>query len=70
MTDRADLDDPLWDDLFHGCAFAAFVELASVLRAWPTPEAVRTLAYQHYEMALAAKHAAAPQSSAPSYTSD
>jgi hypothetical protein len=70
MTDGSDVDDELWDDLFHGCAFAAFVELALEHRTWPTPEAARRLAYQHYESALAAKHSAVPEEVARARASD
>lgn len=44
------------DDLFHGCAFAAFVEQAVELGAWPSSEATRRRAYQLYEQALASRH--------------
>ena len=46
------LDDIL-DDLFHGCAFAAFVEQAAITGGSPCPEATRRLAYRYYEEALA-----------------
>ena len=46
------LDDIL-DDLFHGCAFAAFVEQAALTGGSPCPEATRRLAYRYYEEALA-----------------
>lgn len=49
------LDDIL-DDLFHGCAFAAFVELAATQGGWPCPDATRRLTYQFYEEALAEKN--------------
>ncbi|MBC7816367.1 MAG: hypothetical protein IAG10_05690 [Planctomycetaceae bacterium] len=48
------LDDIL-DDLFHGCAFAAFVEQAAVTGGSPCLEATRRLAYRYYEDALAAR---------------
>lgn len=50
---NSDLDD-LLDDLFHGCAFAAFVELAIACRGVPDSDATRTLAYRFYEEELAA----------------
>lgn len=50
------LDDIL-DDLFHGCAFAAFVEQATAGRGPPCPEKTRRRAYQLYEEALAEKTA-------------
>lgn len=51
-------EDSVLDDLFHGCALAAFVEQAVTEQGWPTPELVRRLAFQYYEEALALKNAA------------
>lgn len=51
------LDDTLFDDLFHGCAFAAFVEQAALQGGSPCPEKTRRLAYQFYEEALAERQA-------------
>lgn len=48
----ADLNDIL-DDLFHGCAFAAYVELACLTGGPPDAEATRRLAFKLYEEALA-----------------
>lgn len=50
--------DEIWDDLFHSCAFAAYVELAMACGGPPDSEATRRLAYRYYEKALAAKHRA------------
>jgi hypothetical protein len=50
------MTDDLFDDLFHGCALAAFVEQASAEQTWPDPEATRRLAYRLYEDALAEKN--------------
>lgn len=47
------LDDIL-DDLFHGCAFAAYVELAATIGGVPEEAATRRLAFRYYEEALAA----------------
>ena len=47
--------DDILDDLFHGCAFAAFVEQAALTGGLPCPEATRRLAYRYYEEALAAR---------------
>lgn len=47
--------DEILDDLFHGCAFAAFVEQAALTGGSPCPEATRRLAYRYYEEALAAR---------------
>lgn len=44
--------DTILDDLFHGCAFAAFVELAVADAGWPRPNATRAQAYRYYEQAL------------------
>lgn len=49
-------NNDILDDLFHGCAFAAFVEQAAIERDWPDPEATRIRAYRHYEEALAARN--------------
>jgi len=47
------LDDDLLDDLFHGCAFAAFMQIATACKGWPDEEQTRRLAYRMYEEALA-----------------
>jgi hypothetical protein len=47
--------DDILADLFHGCAFAAFVEQAALTGGSPCPEATRRLAYRYYEEALAAR---------------
>jgi hypothetical protein len=51
----ADNDD-IWDDLFHGCAFAAFIDQAIEEQGSPDPEATRRRAYRYYEEALAQKN--------------
>lgn len=48
--------DDILDDLFHGCAFAAFVELAALSGGNPCSEATRRLAYRYYEEALTERH--------------
>lgn len=53
MTDS--LNDIL-DDLFHGCAFAAFLEQAALSRGVPCREATRRRAFQLYEQALTEKN--------------
>jgi hypothetical protein len=40
------------DDLFHGCALAAFVEQACRAGGWPESETVRQRAYDLYEQSL------------------
>ena len=55
MADAA--PDPL-DDLFHGCALAAFLEVAARTGGPPPSEATRRLACRLYEAALAETHRA------------
>lgn len=61
MTD----DGPhfIFDDLFQGCALAAFLDQASIQGSWPDAELTRRLAYHYYERALA------QQTEAPTLTS-
>ena len=50
--------DEILDDLFHGCAWEAFVEVwHSTGEFPPDSETTRRLAYQLYEQALAEKNA-------------
>jgi hypothetical protein len=49
-------DDAILDDLFHGCALAAWLHQAAEQQGWPDSEATRERAYGYYEEALAAKH--------------
>lgn len=51
------IDDDLLDDIFHGCAFAAYVELAAACRGVPDMDATRMLAYRYYEEQLAERNA-------------
>lgn len=51
----SDLDDIL-DDIFHGAAFAAFVEEASLAKCEPCPERTKHRAYRYFEAALAEKN--------------
>ncbi len=51
-----DLDEIL-DDLFHGAAFAAFLEEAALVQGSPCPNKTRERAYRYYEEALAFKNA-------------
>jgi hypothetical protein len=55
MTPEPEYDD-FWDNLFLGCAFAAYVELAVEQQGEPDSEATRRLAYRYYEEALAEKN--------------
>lgn len=47
--------DEFWDDLFLGCAFAAFVDQAARQHGSPDSERTRRRAYWYYEEALAEK---------------
>ncbi|EAQ81500.1 hypothetical protein DSM3645_28002 [Blastopirellula marina DSM 3645] len=49
-------DDDFWDDLFLGCAFAAFVDQAAIEGGPPDQEATRRRAYAYYEEELAARN--------------
>ncbi|WP_437191124.1 hypothetical protein [Planctomicrobium sp. SH527] len=49
-------DDPIFDDLFHGCAFAAYVELTIQCGGVPDQDTTRQLAYRYYEAELARQH--------------
>ena len=51
-----DDDNSILDDLFHGCALAAFLEEAQARQDWPDSEATRLRAYRYYEDALAEKN--------------
>lgn len=51
------LDPEIFDSLFHGAAFAAYVELAIATGGPPCSEATRRRAFQLYEEALAEKNA-------------
>jgi hypothetical protein len=46
------LNDDVLDDLFHGCALAAYVKLAMACGGFPDQEATRQLAYRYYEEEL------------------
>jgi len=49
---KTTLDGEIIDDLFHGCAFAAFVELAVACKGVPEVEATRRRAYDLYQQGL------------------
>lgn len=50
-------DDDILDDLFMGCALAAFIDQAIEQRGPPDMEATRRRAYRMYEEALAKDNA-------------
>lgn len=52
-TDHVAVADDILDDCFHGCAFAAYVEIACATGGPPDSEATRRLAFKLYEEALA-----------------
>ena len=58
-------DDSILDSLFHGCAWAAFLEQAAIQQGPPDPEATRLRAYRYYEEALAEKNARRQASQKP-----
>lgn len=47
--------DDILDDLFHGCAFAAYIELAREAGGPPDCEATRRLAFRYFEEELAVR---------------
>jgi hypothetical protein len=49
--------DSFLDNVFLGCAFAAYAELAAEQQGVPDSEATRRRAYRYYEQALAEKNA-------------
>ena len=49
--------DDFWDDLFHACAFDAFIDQAIHQGGPPDQEATRQRAYRYYQEALAKKNA-------------
>jgi hypothetical protein len=58
----ADDDDSILDDLFHGCALRAYLEVMAETGQWPPDSAAtKRRAYRYYEDALAAKNAAKGQ---------
>jgi hypothetical protein len=49
--------DDFWDDIFHGCAWAAYIEVWQETGQFPPDsEATRQRAYRYYEEALAEKN--------------
>ena len=50
------MTEDILDSLFHGCAFAAFLDQAAAEGGWPSPEATRVRAYRYYEAELAEKN--------------
>lgn len=49
-------EDDVWDDLFHGCAWAAYIDQAHAEQGWPDMEATRRRAFRYYEDELARKN--------------
>lgn len=52
------MDSDIFDDLFHGCAFQAYLDEARETHGWPDCEATRRRAYRYYEEALAERNRA------------
>jgi hypothetical protein len=48
--------DDFWDDIFHGCAWAALIDEAIAQRRWPDSEATRRRAFRYYEEELAKRN--------------
>ena len=61
----AEFDGDILDDLFHGCALAAYVELAVECGKPPDSDATRRRAYALYEQALASRKANGRASASP-----
>lgn len=61
----SETDDDILDDLFHGCAFAAYVELAFEQQGPPDTEATRKRAYVYYEEELSRRQASAGSARVP-----
>ncbi len=51
------MTDDILDDLFHGCAFAAFIDQAIEQRGPPDIEATRRRAFDYFEEELAERNA-------------
>jgi hypothetical protein len=54
-------NDSFWDDVFHGCAWAAFIDEARRQRGAPDSESVRRRAFAYYEEELAIKNRRQPR---------
>lgn len=52
---QAETAHAVFDDLFHQCAWAAYLDVAAERRDWPDSEATRQRAFAHYEAALRAR---------------
>jgi hypothetical protein len=52
--------DNILDELFHGCALTAFLQVAFEQGAMPDAETTRRRAFDLYEQALRAKNAVSP----------
>ena len=57
-------DDDILDDLFHGCAWAAYIDQAHAERGRPHIAATRRRAFRYYEQELARKNGRPADSSA------
>ena len=57
--------EDIWDDLFHGCAWAAYIDQAHAEQGRPDSEATRRRAFRYYEEELAKKNGPRPRSRRP-----
>jgi len=48
--------DDILDSLFHGCAWAAYLDQAAEERGWPSCEGTRRRAFDYFEQALREKN--------------
>lgn len=55
-ADRPPAAETIFDELFHRCAWAAYLEEAAERRDWPDAEATRRRAFDTYERELARKN--------------
>ena len=58
--------EDIWDDLFHGCAWAAYIDQAHAERGRPDSEATRGRAFRYYEEELAKKDGPPSRGQGPS----
>jgi hypothetical protein len=58
--------DGILDDLFHGCAWAAYLDQAQAEQGRPDSEATRRRAFRYFEEELAKKNGPLPRGAGPS----
>jgi hypothetical protein len=62
------MTDEFWDDLFHGAAWAAFIDQAIAEQGWPDEKQTRLRTFRYYEKALADRNRTPAASALPSKT--